>query len=407
MRLPLSDYVSNTRDERKHILFLGDLFTGTEDLLLTSLVKILGEEYHCMYYPLPKGPRNAVDHVAHLCMIDTLRPDLIVACGTAATIACFKSESKIKKVLITPYFSTSTMIANMLPPKQFKTRIELPSLGKPEYLTLTRQMQTEYRQMEDEIYRQGIQNAETLFFSTDVDSSTYADYVNNFGPAHIMPAENSFSPDAPECVAQFIREVISAEQVEPMSSEEEIVNDSLPENRAKDELERMEEIHKTLLSKYRAGELERPSSKIRKLVITKSVTPRRELDNKENIHYNTEDMNAFNIIEYLKKEPFDIDEYLQILVRAELLSREEEQALVEKAQQGDEEAMNLLLWSKAPFVTNLANQYTNKGKGASLQQLLNVAMPVLQKAVMEYDVHNEDPLIKCAVPQMREALEKI
>ena len=429
MRLPLSDYVSNTRDERKHILFLGDLFPGTEDLLLTSLVKILGEEYHCMYYPLPKGPRNAVDHVAHMCMIDNLRPDLIVACGTAATIACFKSAKhnygidtpidvralsdaihardigKIKKVLITPYFSTSTMIANMLPPKQFKTRIELPNLGKPEYLTLTRQMQTEYRQMEDEIYRQGIRNAETLFFSADVDSSTYADYVNNFGPANIMPAENSFSPDAPEWVAKFIREVISAEQEEPMSSEEEIVNDSQLENIPKDELERIEEIHKTLLSKYQAGELERPTSRIRKLVITKSVTPRRELDNKENIHYNTEDMNAFNIIEYLKKESFDIDEYLQIFDRAWLISREKEQALVEKAQQGDEEAMNLLLWSQAPFVTNLANQY--KHKGASLQQLLNVAMPVLQKAVLEYDVHNEDPLIKYAVPQMREALEKI
>ncbi len=237
MRLPLSDYVSNTRDERKHILFLGDLFTGIEDLLLTSLVKSLREEYYCMYEPLPKGPRNAVEHISHLCMSDCLRPDLIVACGTAATIACFKSESKIKKVLITPYFSTSTMIANILPPKQFKTRIELPSLGKPEYLTLTRQMQTEYRQMEDDIYRQGIQNAETLFFSADIDSSTYADYVNNFGPANIMPAENSFSPNAPECVAKFIREVISAEQEEAMSSEEEIVNDSLLENRPKDELE--------------------------------------------------------------------------------------------------------------------------------------------------------------------------
>ena len=404
MRLPLSDYVSNTRDERKHILFLGDLFTGTEDLLLTSLVKILGEEYHCMYYPLPKGPCNAVDHVAHLCMSDCLKPDLIVACGTAATIACFK-KSKIKKVLITPYFSTSTMIANMLPPKQFKTRIELPSLGKPEYLTLTRQMQTEYRQMEDEIYRQGIQNAETLFFSADVDSSTYADYVNNFGPAHIMPADKSFSPDAPECVAKFIREVISAEQVEPISAEEEIVNDSLPENRPKDELERMEEIHKTLLSKYRSGELEKPTSKIRKLVITKSVTPRRESDNKENIHHNTEDMNAFNVIEYLKKEPFDIDECLVMIGRAELLSCDEEQALVEKAQQGDEEAMNLLLWSNARFVISLANQYQNNG--STIQNLLKVAMCALQNVVMEYDVHNEDPLIKCAVPQMREALEQI
>ena len=116
-------------------------------------------------------------------------------------------------------------------------------------------------------------------------------------------------------------------------------------------------------------------------------------------------MKTFNVIEYLKKEPFDIDEFLVMIGRAELLSPEKEIALVEKAQQGDEEAMNLLLWSNARFVISLANQY--KHKGASIQQLLNVAMPVLQKAVMEYDVHNEDPLIKCAVPQMREALEKI
>ena len=118
-------------------------------------------------------------------------------------------------------------------------------------------------------------------------------------------------------------------------------------------------------------------------------------------------MDTFNVREYLKKDSFDIDEYLMMIGREELLSREEEQTLVEKAQQGDEEAMNLLLWSKAPFVTNLANQYTNKDKGASLQQLLNVAMTVLQKAVLEYDVHNEDPLLKYAVPQMREALEKL
>lgn len=116
-------------------------------------------------------------------------------------------------------------------------------------------------------------------------------------------------------------------------------------------------------------------------------------------------MDTFNVREYLKKDSFDIDEYLMMIGRAELLSREEEQTLVEKAQQGDEEAMNLLLWSKARFVTNLANQY--KHKGASIQQLLNVAMPALQNAVLEYDVHNEELLIKYAVPQMRKALEEL
>ena len=116
-------------------------------------------------------------------------------------------------------------------------------------------------------------------------------------------------------------------------------------------------------------------------------------------------MKAFNIIEYLKKEPFDIDEYLLMICRAELLSREEVQALVEKAQQGDEEAMNLLLWSKARFVTNLVCQYKNKE--TSIQELLYVGMLALRNAVVEYDVHSEDPLIKFAVPLMREALEKL
>ncbi len=30
-------------------------------------------------------------------------------------------------------------------------------------------------------------------------------------------------------------------------------------------------------------------------------------------------MNAFNVIEYLKKEPFDMDEFLVMIGRAELL----------------------------------------------------------------------------------------
>ena len=117
-------------------------------------------------------------------------------------------------------------------------------------------------------------------------------------------------------------------------------------------------------------------------------------------------MNAFNVIEYLKKEPFNMDEFLVMIGRAELLlSREEEKTLVIKAHQGDDEAMNQLLWANACFVTNLASQY--KGKGASVQELLKVGMAGLKNAVVEYDVHSEERLIKFAVPQMREALEKL
>lgn len=81
MRIPLSDYSPIPRDVGKHILFLGDLLTGTQDTLLTPLVESLKQEYYCMYASIPKGPRNAVAHVAHLCISDCFRPDLIVACG--------------------------------------------------------------------------------------------------------------------------------------------------------------------------------------------------------------------------------------------------------------------------------------------------------------------------------------
>ena len=115
-------------------------------------------------------------------------------------------------------------------------------------------------------------------------------------------------------------------------------------------------------------------------------------------------MSIFNVIEYLKKEPFDVDEFLVMIVRAELLSREEEKALVIKAHQGDDEAMNQLLWANAGFVTSLARQY--QGKGTSVQELLKVGMAVLKNAVVEYDVHSKESLIRFAVPQMREVLEK-
>lgn len=116
-------------------------------------------------------------------------------------------------------------------------------------------------------------------------------------------------------------------------------------------------------------------------------------------------MKTFNVIEYLKKEPFDIDEFLLMINRAELLSREEAQALVIKAHQGDDEAINQLLCSNARFVTSLVRQYQNKETG--IQELLNVGMLALRNAVMEYDVNTEEPLIKFAVPQMRKALEKM
>ena len=116
-------------------------------------------------------------------------------------------------------------------------------------------------------------------------------------------------------------------------------------------------------------------------------------------------MNAFNVSEYLKKESFEMDEFLVMIGRAELLSLEEEKALIAKARQGDDEAMNQLLWANSRFVTSLARQY--QGKGNSVQELLKVGMTAFKNAVIEYDVHLEESLIKFAVPQMRKAMEKL
>ena len=48
-------------------------------------------------------------------------------------------------------------------------------------------------------------------------------------------------------------------------------------------------------------------------------------------------MKTFNVIEYLKKEPFDMDEFLVMMGRAELLSREEEKTLVASNRKAMEE----------------------------------------------------------------------
>lgn len=262
MRLPLPDYVSNTRDERKHILFLGDLFTGTEDLLLTSLVKSLREEYYCMYEPLPKGPRNAVEHISHLCMSESLRPDLIVAYGTAATLAAQIIE--IEKVLIKPYFCTSNMISNMLPKKQRKARIELPNLEHPEYLTISRQMATEYHQLEEHVYQRGIYNAHALFFASDTESPVYKNYVEHFGNAVIVPAEeNDFLPKAVIFIVTFIREILSVEQKERIFSEQESIKQYLRQEMSEDDLERIIKIF-TIIKQYKTDSEERQNTKKKK-----------------------------------------------------------------------------------------------------------------------------------------------
>jgi RNA polymerase primary sigma factor len=111
------------------------------------------------------------------------------------------------------------------------------------------------------------------------------------------------------------------------------------------------------------------------------------------------------ILAYLKREPaeFNIDEFLVMIGREELLTHEEEQSLIVQAQQGDTEAMERLLVADMRFVVSLSNQY--KGEGLTLQKLVQVGVQGLEQAIGTYDMASEERLIKFAVPMMRDVLK--
>lgn len=212
MRMPLEYKIE--RDKRKHILFLGDLFAGSEDRLLTSIVEELNTDFYCMHRTLPKGPNNGVDEIRLLSSLDALRPDFIVAHGTAATIAAQEIAymADIPKVLINPCFDTSNILDSMIPQKERKARIELCNAGKKEFLTITRQMVIEYRLLEGKLHQGSIKNAHTLFFESDIDTQAYKNYLNHFSSALIIPAADESSPAAVSRTATFIRGLLEVEK---------------------------------------------------------------------------------------------------------------------------------------------------------------------------------------------------
>ena len=210
MRMPLEYKIE--RDKRKHILFLGDLFAGSEDRLLTSIIKELNTDFYCMYRTLTKGPNNGVDEVRLLSSLDALRPDFIVAHGTAATIAAQITD--IPKLFIKPCFDTSYMLDNMIEKKAWKARIELCNGEKKEFLTVSRQMVIEYRQLEEKLYRSGLGNVHTLFFESDIDTPAYRNYLDHFSSAVVVPADNESSPEAVSRIAAFIRGLLAVEDNE-------------------------------------------------------------------------------------------------------------------------------------------------------------------------------------------------
>lgn len=110
------------------------------------------------------------------------------------------------------------------------------------------------------------------------------------------------------------------------------------------------------------------------------------------------------ILAYLHREAmdFNIDEFLVMIGREELFTQEDEQQFIAQAQQGDTEAIERLLVANMRFVVSLANQYV--ANRVPLQQLLQAGVQGLEQAIMEYKPESENPLIKFAVPVMRDVI---
>jgi RNA polymerase primary sigma factor len=108
-------------------------------------------------------------------------------------------------------------------------------------------------------------------------------------------------------------------------------------------------------------------------------------------------------------EEFDIDEFLVLIGREELLGAEEERMLIEQAQRDggvsadSSRAMSRLKCRMLRFVVSLVNQYQNQG--LSLQTLIKAGLIGLERAVMDYDVNSEEKFLHFAVPKMRKVVE--
>ena len=99
-----------------------------------------------------------------------------------------------------------------------------------------------------------------------------------------------------------------------------------------------------------------------------------------------------------------VDSFLKNVGLEDLLSAEEEQELLARAVEGDEEAADKVMCANLRFVVSLSNQYQNKG--LSLLQLFEISMQGLADAIkVSASRPHDQRFIKFAVPYMRKAIE--
>lgn len=130
-----------------------------------------------------------------------------------------------------------------------------------------------------------------------------------------------------------------------------------------------------------------------------------------NLYIKKKRMELKDSLDYLWRNPeeFDIDEFLVLIGREELLGAEDERMLIEQAQRDggvsadSSRAMSRLKCRMLRFVVSLVRQYQNQG--LSLQTLIKAGLIGLERAVMDYEVSSEEKFLHFAVPLMRKVLE--
>ena len=210
MRIPCNQFYHPVRDKRKHILFIGDIFDSKKDAALNPVRELLDKEYCCMHAELFRNPSQTLISIECFCLSDADKPDLIVAYGSGATLAA--QITGFEKVLIKPYYCTSNMLEGILGEKGQKQRIQLPTLGQPEYLTVIRPMVWKWQELEANAMQNGYNNdAHSLFFAPDIETATYKEHMKLFGDAMTVPGESIRDPKGVESVAKFIKGVLEVD----------------------------------------------------------------------------------------------------------------------------------------------------------------------------------------------------
>ena len=115
--------------------------------------------------------------------------------------------------------------------------------------------------------------------------------------------------------------------------------------------------------------------------------------------------NIANCHDLVSEESEVVDKYLQNIGEYDLLSIEEEQELLARAVEGDEEAFDKVMCANLRFTVSVANQYQHKG--LSLLRLFEVSLHGLANAIKASASRPSDErFIQFAVPFMRQAIEE-